>query len=209
MSTNSATQSEFNNHSEEQENSPNHAFSENRFIQDQLTAEKLKGKDCKSAALTPLWVAMDRDLEQLQISPFLNEQENLPLLQERCNRDSESAKEIPKLVFIDSRNTDGRNTDGSLKWTQETSHKGENVKYIWLSCNFNHQWDNYSRNESLHSAHWHLHLPALRLDNPWSLNQPAHHPHSPSSSHLTHKNSAWTYLTNIPSVSLTKSKKVH
>jgi glycosyltransferase involved in cell wall biosynthesis len=80
---------------------------------------------------------MDNDSEQQKISliiPFLNEQENLPLLYERCCRVFEPLAESPEFVFID----DG-STDGSLQWVKEAAEKDPAVKYIQLSRNFGHQ----------------------------------------------------------------------
>ncbi|MEN8141972.1 MAG: glycosyltransferase family 2 protein [Thermodesulfobacteriota bacterium] len=68
------------------------------------------------------------------IVPFLNEQENLPLLYERCVQVFESLPEEAEFVFID----DG-STDGSLSWVLENTRKDPSVKYIQLSRNFGHQ----------------------------------------------------------------------
>ncbi|VGO21023.1 glycosyltransferase family 2 protein [Pontiella sulfatireligans] len=68
------------------------------------------------------------------IVPFLNEQENLPLLYDRCNKVSQGLKEELEFVFID----DG-STDGSLPWVMQTAEKNPAVKYIQLSRNFGHQ----------------------------------------------------------------------
>ncbi len=68
------------------------------------------------------------------IIPFLNEQENLPLLYERCTRVFQSLEEEIEFVFID----DG-STDGSLAWVKQTAEKDPAVKYIQLSRNFGHQ----------------------------------------------------------------------
>jgi dolichol-phosphate mannosyltransferase len=68
------------------------------------------------------------------IVPFLNEQENLPLLYERCTKVFQSLEEELELVFID----DG-STDGSLPWVLQTAEKDPRVKYIQLSRNFGHQ----------------------------------------------------------------------
>jgi len=83
---------------------------------------------------------MDDKLEQQAsrkvslIVPFLNEEENLPLLYERCTKVFQSLEEELELVFID----DG-STDGSLAWVKQTAEKSTAVKYIQLSRNFGHQ----------------------------------------------------------------------
>lgn len=68
------------------------------------------------------------------IVPFLNEQENLPVLYERCTKVFELLEENLELVFID----DG-SSDGSLSWVKQTAEKDPAVKYIQLSRNFGHQ----------------------------------------------------------------------
>jgi len=68
------------------------------------------------------------------IVPFLNEEENLPLLYERCNTVFSKIDEQPEFVFID----DGSN-DGSLAWAISSAQKDPSVKYIQLSRNFGHQ----------------------------------------------------------------------
>ena len=80
---------------------------------------------------------MNTDSEKKRVSvivPFLNEQENLPVLYERCRATFESLNEELELVFID----DG-STDGSLPWVMQTAAKDPAVKYIQLSRNFGHQ----------------------------------------------------------------------
>lgn len=80
---------------------------------------------------------MDKDSEPKKISlivPFLNEQENLPLLYERCCSVFEPLAESPEFVFID----DG-STDGSLQWVKDAAEKDPAVKYMQLSRNFGHQ----------------------------------------------------------------------
>ena len=80
---------------------------------------------------------MNIDLKSRRVSivvPFLNEEENLPLLYERSNKVFAALAETPEFVFID----DG-SSDGSLKWVQEAAEKDPNVKYIQLSRNFGHQ----------------------------------------------------------------------
>ena len=68
------------------------------------------------------------------IVPFLDEEENLPLLYERCTQVFQSLEEDVEFVFID----DG-STDGSLAWVKQTAEKDPSVKYIQLSRNFGHQ----------------------------------------------------------------------
>ena len=68
------------------------------------------------------------------IVPFLNEQENLPLLYERCTKVFETLEENVEFVFID----DG-STDKSLPWVKQTAEKDPAIKYIQLSRNFGHQ----------------------------------------------------------------------
>ncbi len=80
---------------------------------------------------------MNSDSKNKKISvivPFLNEQENLPLLYERCTQVFHSLEEDVEFVFID----DG-STDGSLAWVKQTAAKDPSVKYIQLSRNFGHQ----------------------------------------------------------------------
>ena len=78
------------------------------------------------------------------IVPFLNEEENLPILYQRIISVFENINEQLELVFID----DGSN-DQSLKWVKLIAAENSNVKYIKLSRNFGHQ-RNHSRYESLH-----------------------------------------------------------
>ncbi len=68
------------------------------------------------------------------IVPFLNEEENLPLLYERCTKVFQALEEEVEFVFID----DG-STDKSLAWVKQTATKDPTVKYIQLSRNFGHQ----------------------------------------------------------------------
>ena len=80
---------------------------------------------------------MNTESAQKRISiivPFLNEQENLPLLYERCRQVFESIEENAEYLFID----DG-STDGSLAWVKQTAAIDPSVKYIQLSRNFGHQ----------------------------------------------------------------------
>lgn len=68
------------------------------------------------------------------IIPFLNEEESLPLMYERCTKVFQTVKEDLEFVFID----DG-SSDGSLDWVKQTAAKDSAVKYIQLSRNFGHQ----------------------------------------------------------------------
>ena len=68
------------------------------------------------------------------IVPFLNEQETLPVLYDRCTKVFQQIEEEPEFVFID----DG-STDGSLPWVKEAAERDPAVKYIQLSRNFGHQ----------------------------------------------------------------------
>ena len=68
------------------------------------------------------------------IVPFLNEEENLPILYQRIISVFENIKEQLELVFID----DGSH-DQSLKWVKLIAAENSNVKYIKLSRNFGHQ----------------------------------------------------------------------
>jgi len=80
---------------------------------------------------------MNKDTGTKRVSiivPFLNEEENLPLLYERCIQTFQPLDEKPEFVFID----DG-STDGSLSWVKQTAEKDPTVKYIQLSRNFGHQ----------------------------------------------------------------------
>lgn len=80
---------------------------------------------------------MNTDFETRRVSiivPLLNEQENLPLLYDRCTSVFQSLEEKAEFVFID----DG-STDGSLQWIQQTAEQDSAVKYIQLSRNFGHQ----------------------------------------------------------------------
>lgn len=80
---------------------------------------------------------MNKDAGNKRVSiivPFLDEQENLPLLYERCNKVFQTLEEEQEYVFID----DG-STDQSLAWVMATAEKDPAVKYIQLSRNFGHQ----------------------------------------------------------------------
>ena len=66
--------------------------------------------------------------------PFLNEEENLPLLYERTVALFDTLSESLELIFID----DG-STDGSLAWVKQIAQHDQRVKFIQLSRNFGHQ----------------------------------------------------------------------
>lgn len=68
------------------------------------------------------------------IVPFLNEEENLPLLYQRIIRLFDSLPQQLDLLLID----DG-STDQSLKWAKLTAATNPDVTYIQLSRNFGHQ----------------------------------------------------------------------
>lgn len=77
---------------------------------------------------------MDNSKKISLIIPFLNEEENLPILYERCTKVFQSLQETAEFVFID----DG-SSDGSLRWVKQTAEQDPSVKYIQLSRNFGHQ----------------------------------------------------------------------
>ena len=66
--------------------------------------------------------------------PFLNEEENLPLLYARIAALFEKRPEALELLFID----DG-SQDGGLAWIKQKAAEDERIKYIQLSRNFGHQ----------------------------------------------------------------------
>lgn len=68
------------------------------------------------------------------IVPFLNEQENLPLLYDRLGRAMEDQAENWELMLVD----DG-STDGSAAWAAEQAARDPRVKLLRLSRNFGHQ----------------------------------------------------------------------
>lgn len=68
------------------------------------------------------------------VVPFLNEQENLPVLLERVAKALEKEDIRWRIVFVD----DG-STDGSARWVAETSRSNPHVKLVRLSRNFGHQ----------------------------------------------------------------------
>lgn len=80
---------------------------------------------------------MNSNSEKKRVSvivPFLDEQDNLPLLYERCNTIFEQLQESVEFIFID----DG-STDNSLQWAKHTAEQNSDVKFIQLSRNFGHQ----------------------------------------------------------------------
>ncbi len=68
------------------------------------------------------------------IVPFLNEEENLPLLYERLVKTMEGQPESLEMVFID----DG-SSDSSPKWVAAKAREDGRVKLLRLSRNFGHQ----------------------------------------------------------------------
>lgn len=68
------------------------------------------------------------------VVPFLNEQENLPVLYERVQQAMANAPETWELLLVD----DG-STDGSPRWAAETAQKDPRVRLLRLSRNFGHQ----------------------------------------------------------------------
>lgn len=68
------------------------------------------------------------------VVPFLNEQENLPLLYGRVVRVLEQQPEDWELILVD----DG-STDGSARWGADTAAADPRVKLLRLSRNFGHQ----------------------------------------------------------------------
>ena len=77
---------------------------------------------------------MDKRSRISVIVPFLNEQENLPILAERCMKVFEFLEEEIELIFVD----DG-STDDSLRWVQNAASADSRIKFIQLSRNFGHQ----------------------------------------------------------------------
>ena len=80
---------------------------------------------------------MDTLLPERSISiivPFLNEEENLPLLYQRLTALFDQLPHQLELLFID----DG-STDHSLEWVKLTAQNNPAIKYIQLSRNFGHQ----------------------------------------------------------------------
>ncbi len=68
------------------------------------------------------------------VVPFLNEEENLPLMYQRVAAALDKGPEAWELVLVD----DG-STDGSAAWAEQQAAKDPRVKLIRLSRNFGHQ----------------------------------------------------------------------
>ncbi len=68
------------------------------------------------------------------IVPFLNEEENLPVLYERLSAAMANQPETLEIIFID----DG-SRDGSAQWVADCARRDERVKLLRLSRNFGHQ----------------------------------------------------------------------
>lgn len=68
------------------------------------------------------------------IIPFLDEEENLPILYDRCCEILNTLSDTTEFIFID----DG-STDSSLEWVKNKSKQDDKIKYIKLSRNFGHQ----------------------------------------------------------------------
>lgn len=68
------------------------------------------------------------------VVPFLNEEQNLPVLCERIVKVMEGQPEDLEIIFID----DG-STDNSPRWVAEKSKQDPHVKLLRLSRNFGHQ----------------------------------------------------------------------
>ncbi len=68
------------------------------------------------------------------IVPFLNEEENLPLLHERLVKALAGQPEELEVIYVD----DG-SRDGSARWVAETARQDARCKLIRLSRNFGHQ----------------------------------------------------------------------
>jgi len=68
------------------------------------------------------------------VVPFLNEEQNLPVLYERLRSVMESQPEELEMLFVD----DG-STDGSVPWLAEKTKTDSRVRLLRLSRNFGHQ----------------------------------------------------------------------
>jgi polyisoprenyl-phosphate glycosyltransferase len=68
------------------------------------------------------------------VVPFLNEEENLPLLFDRIAAAMRDQPEALSVIFVD----DG-STDGSATWAAQASRKDPRIKLLRLSRNFGHQ----------------------------------------------------------------------
>jgi len=68
------------------------------------------------------------------IVPFLNEEQNLPVLYNRIHTVFQDQPEDMELVLVD----DG-STDGSVRWVEDIARKDPRIKLIELSRDFGHQ----------------------------------------------------------------------
>jgi dolichol-phosphate mannosyltransferase len=68
------------------------------------------------------------------VVPFLNEEENLPVLHERLDAALRGEPEAWSIVFVD----DG-STDGSARWVAAKAREDRRIKLLRLSRNFGHQ----------------------------------------------------------------------
>lgn len=68
------------------------------------------------------------------VSPFLDEEESLPVLYDRLSRVMEAQPEAWELILVD----DG-STDGSVPWVRRKAAEDPRVKLIVLSRDFGHQ----------------------------------------------------------------------
>ncbi len=68
------------------------------------------------------------------VVPFLNEQENLPILYDRLAKAMAGQPEQWQLILVD----DG-STDGSARWVAEAARRDDRITLLRLSRNFGHQ----------------------------------------------------------------------
>ena len=68
------------------------------------------------------------------VVPFLNEEQNVPVLYERVAKAMEGQPESLEIIFVD----DG-STDGTPRWVAEKAKQDPRVKLLPLSRNFGHQ----------------------------------------------------------------------
>lgn len=68
------------------------------------------------------------------VVPFLNEEENLPLLHDRLCKAMEGQPESLEVIYVD----DG-SRDGSARWVAETARRDPRARLLRLSRNFGHQ----------------------------------------------------------------------